>query len=131
MKLTRLLLLMVAACLLAQTGCLRETTRQPQVIEIHPTHLKLTLVIGQTTKAQVTSVIGSPHASQIGKDSAFWIYNFSTLYYGGQQNVVLDIAATAKDGFTYNYRWDLRVYGMMHGITLRFIGNILTDFTLT
>lgn len=116
--------------LIVLTGCprMQGERSQPTLVEIYPEHKTLTLVIGQTTKEQVATIIGSPHMSQIGDKGAFWIYNFSTLY--GQKNVVLDIVATARDGFTYSYRWDFRSYGMIHGVNLWFSGDVLIEFNL-
>lgn len=125
-----ILLLIIITSLFILPGCIEMQNKRGQstIVEIHPQHITLSLLVGQTTREQVAAVIGSPHSSQIGNNSSFWVYQFST--FRGGQNVIIHISSTARDGFTYTYSWDLRAYGVRHNLILTFIGNVLMDFMI-
>lgn len=125
------LLFIALLCLPSLAGCPMEKPQpRMQMVEIHPEHLKLALVVGQTTRRQVADIIGSPHSHHVDPiyGTNKWWYNWLGL---APQNVVLDISATGSDGFTYTYRWDFRTRGVgSHSISLTFSGDVLIGFQL-
>jgi outer membrane protein assembly factor BamE (lipoprotein component of BamABCDE complex) len=124
--------MMVVACMFSLVGCAEQPRRNIHVIEVvpppEPEIKTLVLVVGKTTRDDVAAVIGQPKTVSTieAYKHTHWIYSFENL---PEQNVIINISATGKDGFTYTYRFDLRrkCPGL---ISLSFTGNYLKDFSI-
>lgn len=117
----------MVASLFVLTGCVEPPRRQATIIEvvpIPPEIKKLTLVVGKTTRDDVEAAIGLPKSVSTYSEynSSAWSYTFD------EQNLIIDISLTGKDGYTNHVQFDLRKN--LEHFSFSFKGNILSDASL-